>query len=424
MVRKLVWILAAIAVIALSGWGVRRYFLSTQSSATQYDTTKVQKGNVVAKVTATGTLSALVTVQVGSQVSGRVKEIFVDFNAQVSKGQKLAKIDPQGFQAAIAQAHANYTAASGNVARAEASAFNAKLQYDRAQLLVAKNLIAQADLDTAKATWLMAQAEIQSAKGSVEQANAAMNTARINIGYTDILSPVDGVVISRAVDVGQTVAASLQAPVLFTIAENLRKMQVDTNVAEADVGKLQPGMSATFTVDAFPNSPFKGTVRQIRNAPVTVQNVVTYDAVIDVDNAELKLRPGMTATVTFIYAERKDVLRIPNAALRYRPPSDGLGGPAGSGSGRVRREDRPGAGAGEPSDKRSVWILRGLAPERVAIKVGLSDGTATELVEGELQDGDSLVTGTTVQGGTKPASAGGGLPGTGAPGGGGMRRAF
>lgn len=432
MVRRIAWIVAAVAVLAVAGWSIRHFFFSGQAAPVSYNTVKVQRGDVVARVTATGTLSALVTVQVGSQVSGRVKEIFVDFNSQVTKGQKLAKIDPQSFQAAIAQAHANYTAATGSLARAQASLLNAKLQYERSEQLAAKSLIAQADLDTAKAAYLMAQADVQSAKGSLEQAAASVNTAKINLGYTDIVSPVDGVVISRAVDVGQTVAASLQAPVLFTIAEDLRKMQVDTSVAEADVGKLEPGMGATFTVDAFPTMTFKGTVRQIRNAPVTVQNVVTYDAVIDVDNNELKLRPGMTATVTFVCAERKDVLRIPNAALRYRPPAESAasGGPAVPGSSRARpsREaDAPRAdGSSAPdaegaAERRAVWVLRGITPERVPVKVGLTDGTSTELVDGQLREGDELVTGTSVAGATTGAPAGGR---TGTPPGGGMRRMF
>lgn len=407
MAKRIAWSFLVLVVIALVGLGVQRYVAAGQTTSVQYDTAKVQRGDVVARVTATGTLSALVTVQVGSQVSGRVKEIFVDFNSQVTKGQKLAKIDPQSFQAAMAQAHANYTAASGNLAHAQASAANAKLQYERSQQLAAKNLIAQADLDSAKAAWMMAQADVQSAQGAVEQSQAAMNNARINLGYTDIVSPVDGVVISRAVDVGQTVAASLQAPVLFTIAEDLRKMQVDTNVAEADVGKLQPGMPATFTVDAFPNTPFQGTVRQIRNAPETVQNVVTYDAVIDVDNTDLRLRPGMTATVTFVYAERKDVLKLPNAALRYRPPASASASAAASGSWRMQRSAEAESPASRASsDRRAVWVLRGPTPQRAMIEVGLSDGTTTEAMGGELHEGDLLVIGTSVPGVAKPAGGG------------------
>jgi HlyD family secretion protein len=246
----------------------------------------------------------------------------------------------------------------------------------------------------------------------------------VNLSYTEIFSPIDGTVISRAVDVGQTVAASLQAPVLFTIAEDLRKMQVHTSVAEGDVGRLQPAMDATFTVDAFPGQTFKGKVGQIRNAPQTLQNVVTYDAVIDVDNDNLKLRPGMTATVTIVYAEKDDVVAVANAALRFRPPpevasaiaGDGGAPPAGSSSwagaaasGSSGRRGRPpgAAGANPEGGKRTVYVLRGNTPEAVPVFAGLSDGTVTEIVRG-LQPGDLVVTDVTVSGKAASAPPGGG----------------
>jgi HlyD family secretion protein len=406
MKRSLPWIIVGLIVIVGSVFGVRKY-LASRTPVIQYDTVKIERGAVVSRVTATGTLSALVTVQVGSQVSGRIKALFADFNSTVTKGQLLAKIDPQMFQASMAQAHANLTAARGNLARAEAQAANTKIQYERSQQLFEKNLIAQADLDTARAAMLASQADVQVSRGSVEQANASVKQASINLAYTDIVSPVDGIVISRSVDVGQTVAASLQAPVIFTIAEDLRKMQVDTSVAEADVGKLEPKMVATFTVDAFPGTQFKGTVRQIRNAPVTVQSVVTYDAVIDVDNPDLKLRPGMTATVTFIYADRENVLRVSNAALRYRPPADAsprASSSGGSGAGKTRRPSGA-SGGSAPSERKEVWALRNAAPQSVRIKVGISDGTYTEITEGDLREGDLVVTGTTSSGATTAPAA-------------------
>lgn len=408
------WILGGLIVAALLVFGIRKY-LASRKPVVQYETVKVERGSIVSRVTATGTLSALVTVQVGSQVSGRIKALYADFNSPVTKGMLLAKIDPQLFQANLAQANANLTAARGQLARAEAQATIAKVQYDRSKQLREKNLIAQADVDTALATMLSTQADVQAAHGSVEQAKAAVKQSGINLAYTDIVSPVDGIVISRNVDVGQTVAASLQAPVIFTIAEDLRKMQVDSSVAEADVGKLEPKMPATFTVDAFPSTKFKGTVRQIRNAPVTVQNVVTYDAVIDVDNPDLKLRPGMTATVTFVYAERPDALRVSNAALRYRPPPELLGQtgtPSASASGRSRHTDAA-SGGGPPPDRKVVWLLVDGMPQRVPIKTGISDGTYTELVEGSLKEGDVLVTGTS--GGAATGSPGGSPGGGAAP---------
>ncbi|HEY3358576.1 MAG TPA: efflux RND transporter periplasmic adaptor subunit, partial [Polyangia bacterium] len=296
------------------------YARATRKPVVRYQTTTVERGRVVAKVTATGTLSAIVTVQVGAQVSGRIDKLLVDFNSPVKKGQVIAKIDPKLFQAAVAQARANLVAADGNLAKAVAQAQDAKRQFERTRELFARKLIAQADLDTAQANAEATAAGVAAARGAVEQSRASLNQAQINLAYTTIYSPTDGTVISRSVDVGQTVAAALQAPTLFTIAEDLKKMQVDTSVAEADVGKLKAGMAATFTVDAYPGDPFHGRVRQIRNAPQTVQNVVTYDAVIDVANTELKLKPGMTANVSFVHADREDVIRVPNAALRFRPP--------------------------------------------------------------------------------------------------------
>jgi HlyD family secretion protein len=316
----LLWLLL---VAALAGVGA--YVLHARANRPKeprFETTKAERGNITARVTATGTLSALVTVQVGVQVSGRIAQLFADFNSQVKKGQVVDKIDPDLFKAAVEQANANYIAAKGNLARAVAQAQDARRQADRSQQLAERNLIAVADRDTAVANAVAAEAQVEAAKGSIAQAQASLHQAQVNLAYTTVFSPIDGVVISRSVDVGQTVAASLQAPTLFTIAEDLKKMQVDTNVAEADVGKLEPGMKAIFTVDAYPNQRFFGQVRQIRNAPQTIQNVVTYDAVIDVQNPELKLKPGMTANVTIEIARRDNVLRVPSAALRFRPTAD------------------------------------------------------------------------------------------------------
>jgi HlyD family secretion protein len=241
----------------------------------------------------------------------------------------------------------------------------------------------------------------------------------VNLAFTTIVSPIDGVVVARSVDVGQTVAASLQAPTLFIIAEDLRKMQVDTSVAEADVGKLEPGMDASFVVDAFPSERFRGKVRQIRNAPQTVQNVVTYNAVIDVSNSELKLKPGMTANVTFTYGEREDVLRVPNTALRFRPDPALLAQLPGQGRRRGGADGASRAGGrGSPQGRRTVWVLREGAPKAVLVETGLSDGVVTEIVTGELSEGDELVTdivSSRPAAQTRPGGGGGG---------GGMRRFF
>ncbi|MGE5237165.1 MAG: efflux RND transporter periplasmic adaptor subunit [Acidobacteriota bacterium] len=394
-------------VVASAAYGFIRYSRAKDKPEFTFDAATVDRGAIVAKVTATGTLSAIVTVQVGSQVSGRIAALYADFNSPVKKGELIAKIDPQIFEATVAQARANDVAAEGNLAKAKAQALDAERQYTRSKELAARKLIAQADLDTAQANYDAAKAQVDASAGSVEQAKAALHQAQVNLAYTDIVSPTDGVVISRNVDVGQTVAASLQAPTLFLIAEDLRKMQVDTSVAEADVGRLTQGMKATFTVDAYPNDKFVGVVRQIRNAPQTVQNVVTYDAVIDVANPELKLKPGMTANCTFVYAQREDVLRIPNAALRFRPSAallayaNGAENGPGRGPNTITAAHRGGSPGGaaelrgqtraDDPDRRTVWVLRGTQPVPVQVETGVTDGTVTELVSGDVHDGDNLI---------------------------------
>lgn len=421
------WItLATLLVLAAGGALAARRYLRKPPVVT-YETTKIQKSHITARVTASGTLSALVTVLVGSQVSGRISAIYVDYNSPVKKGEVLAKLDPQLFQANVEQARANYLAAKGQHAKALAQATNADKQLARTRELAEKRLVAEADLDTAEAAAASAKADVEASKGSIAQTQAQLRQAEVNLGYATIVSPVDGIVISRSIDVGQTVAASLQAPTLFTIAEDLARMQVDTSVAEADVGKLTAGMTATFNVDAYPYETFKGTVRQIRNAPQTVQNVVTYDAVIDVDNAALKLKPGMTANVTFISAERTDVLAVPNAALRFRPSPEVLAiahvdaGTARDGGGHGGRARGGAAADGEAaaraaqSTHRAVWVKRGDALERVSVTIGLTDGSLTEIVDGKLEAGDDVVTDATAPEGAAPAPTKG-------PSMGGMRR--
>jgi len=415
------------SVVALgAAVGVYAYSRAHRKQPARYETVKADRGRIIARVTATGTLSALVTVQVGSQVSGRIQQLHADFNSPVKKDQVIAKIDPALFQAAVEQARANYVAAQGNLAKAKVQAVDADRQYTRQKALFERKLVAQADLDTSQANADAARAAVAASEGAVEQNRAALHQAQVNLDYTTIKSPINGVVISRNVDVGQTVAASLQAPTLFTIAEDLKKMQVDTNVAEADVGKLAPQMVASFTVDAYPNEKFRGLIRQIRNAPQTVQNVVTYDAVIDVENPDLKLKPGMTANVTFIYAEKDDVLRVPNAALRFRPPPELLAALAPPGaSGAKRPADGRSASGAQPAartgatqrapsgalrdgevERKTVWVLRASEPKPLKVKTGVSDGTQTEIVEGELAAGDALITEVGGDSGARPPTSG------------------
>ena len=407
MSKRTLLILGALVLVA-GGLGAWRWSAGTAKPKTTIESTPAERGRIVAKVTATGTLSALVTVQVGSQVSGRVGALHADYNSQVKKGDLIAEIDPPLFLANVEQARANLQAAQGNLAKAKAQAVDAQRQADRAKALAQKQLVAAADADTAQSNADALAAQVQASEGSVAQARAALHQSEVNLGYTSIRSPISGVVISRSVDVGQTVAASLQAPTIFTIAEDLAKMQVDTSVAEADVGRLEAGMAASFTVDAYPSQVFRGKVRQIRNAPQTVQNVVTYDAVIDVENPDFKLKPGMTANVTFVYAEKQDVLKVPNAALRFKPPATLLGdagakagGAGGAGGGKPGgAAAAPGAGGraggraegAETPDRRTVWVLRQEVPVQVKIRTGISDGSFSEVVEGDLQPGEAVIT--------------------------------
>ena len=414
--RKLTWAIVLGLLAALVLWRCTR----NDEEAPKYVTDAVARGDVISRVSASGSLSAVVTVEVGSQVSGRIQALYADFNSVVKKGQRIAKIDPALFEAAVAQAAANVTAARGNLARLEAQAEEAERLARRAAQLYETRIIAENDRDASASTALAARAAVQQGRGQLAQSQAALHQSETNLRYTDILAPTDGIVISRAVNVGQTVAASLSAPVIFTIAQDLRAMEVHTNIAESDIGRLRAGMDASFTVDAYPTERFRGRIREIRNAPQVVQNVVTYDAVIDVANAELKLKPGMTATVNIVSEQRDGVLRVPNAALRFRP--DALAArPAGAGGasradGAAGRSNAMGAGAGggpsarERPDRdpalRSIHVLVDKEPVRREIKVGLSDGGFTEITGGELREGDLVITGIEGQSG-----GGGGRPG-------------
>jgi len=407
MKRRTGWIFA-VALTAVLVSGVIVYGGTVRGRPDlRFESALVDRGRIVARVSATGTLSALVTVQVGSQVSGRIKAILVDFSSPVEKGQVIAQMDRQMFQAAAEQARANRVAAEANLTKAEAQAAEAERQVKRADILAAGGLVSPAEAETRQAEYEAQKAGVGAAAGGVAQARAAEHQAQLSLAYSTIVSPIKGIVISRNVDIGQTVAASLQSPTLFTIAEDLRKMQVDTAVSEADVGKVRQNVTASFTVDAYPSERFHGVIRQIRDAPQTVQNVVTYDAVVDVDNSDLKLKPGMTANVTFVYAERADVLRLPSAALRFRPPPGLLDPMVGDGrkqnkQAKLQRkaakheaeqaDRRTDAGDRRGPERRSVWVLRGGIPAALSVEVGISDGSHVELLAGDLREGDALVT--------------------------------
>jgi HlyD family secretion protein len=382
--------LVATGVALASMAAIAGYAASGTQAPVAYATATVERASLVARVNATGTLSALVTVQVGSQISGRIQELGADFNSRVTKGQVLARLDPELLQAALAQARSGLASAVGHLAKARATATNTGFRLARTLTLSRAHLVAEADLQQAQADDAAARADVVVALGEIQQMRAGVRQAEVNLGYATILSPIDGIVISRNVDVGQTVAASLQAPTLFTLAGDLTKMQVDTTVAEADVGKLRAGMTARFTVDAYPASPFHGLVREVRNAPLTLQGVVTYDAVLDVDNGDGRLKPGMTAHVSFTVAERSGVLAVPNAALRYRPAEDARARAEARKKAAVRRASSDGAPA---PDQRTLWrLVRGTAAP-VAVRIGISDGAITEIVGPGLATGDQVVIG-------------------------------
>jgi len=390
------WVLGVFLVLAAAASGAW-FYAQGRGSTPRFRTAKIERGPLTAAVSATGTLNAVVTVQVGSQVSGQIKELFADFNSQVKRNQLVARIDPEIFQAKVAQVKAQLEAAKANVlnqraavekARADVSNAHAALAVARAQTAKAqvavldsrrdlgrkrdlkrKGFIAQADEDAAQAAHdsAIAQAEstkaqedaqasmirsaqaqlrvaealLQTALANVGQQEAALRQAQVDLDHTEIRAPVEGVVVSRTVDVGQTVAASLQAPTLFTIAQDLTDMQVDTNVDEADVGRIRVGLRATFTVDAFRGRTFSGEVMQVRKAPQTVQNVVTYNVVVSARNPEGRLLPGMTANVRLVVDQKDGVLKVSNAALRYRPPGEGAEAAQAAGAGASGAQDAP-----------------------------------------------------------------------------------
>ncbi|HMK48677.1 MAG TPA: efflux RND transporter periplasmic adaptor subunit [Thermodesulfovibrionales bacterium] len=358
---------AVVIILAVAAY----FLLRGNNKEPQFRTEKVVRGDVVMAVTATGTVNPVTTVLVGTQVSGTIKEIYVDYNSPVKRGQLIARIDPTPFEAQVEQAKANLLSAQANLEKATATRIDANRTMLRNKELFSKGLIARSDFDTAETNYQTDVAQESAARSQIAQTKAALKLVETNLQYTRIVSPVDGVVISRSVDVGQTVAASFQTPTLFTIAQDLTKMQIDTSVDESDIGNIKVGQDVEFVVDAYPDNTFKGRVWQVRNAPITVQNVVTYDVVIKVDNPELKLKPGMTANVSIIISTKKDVLKIPNAALRFRLSEKASQAPEKKGPG--------------------VWLLEKGKPRRVAVTVGISDGSFTELLSGDVREGQELI---------------------------------
>jgi HlyD family secretion protein len=315
-------VLAVLVMIAAAAAGWWWWNSSGGADAPKFRTGKIEKGPITASVSSSGTVNPVTSVQVGSQVSGQIKELFADFNSPVKQGQLIARIDPETFQYRVRQAEADVEAARSNEGRGRVALANAQRELARTRELVAKNFVSGAELDAKQAGYDLAAAELRNAQAVVRQREAQLASARVDLGRTEIRAPVDGVVIKRSVDVGQTVAASLQAPELFLIAKDLRDMQVETSIDEADVGRVRPGQRATFTVDAYPGRQFGGEIKQVRKAATNTQNVITYTALVSAANPDGALMPGMTANVRIVTDTRDSVLKAPNAALRFRPPGE------------------------------------------------------------------------------------------------------
>ncbi|MDX9994552.1 MAG: efflux RND transporter periplasmic adaptor subunit [Rhodocyclaceae bacterium] len=401
--RRLIAVLAI--VLAAGGYGAYRAFLAPEN-APGYKFAQVERGPMVASVSATGTLNPVVSVQVSSQISGQIQQIFVDFNSTVKAGQLIARIAPETYEHRLRQAEADLEAARATVAVQQAELYRAQVNladagrdHERKKSLVDKNFISPAELDKAKTTLEAARAQMRvveaQARNSaalVRQREAQVGQAKVDLGRTELRAPVDGIVIKRSVEPGQTVAASLQAPEMFVIAQNLTDMQVETAIDEADVGRLQVGQEASFTVDAFPGRRFKGEVRQVRKAAQVVSNVVSYTVVISAANPELILLPGMTANVRIVTARKDDVLKVVNAALRFRPPAEEGQKPAPTMAGERRQ---PGAGKAQGgAGSGKLWVLGADGkPAAIEVKTGIGDGSQTELVEGDLAAGREVIVG-------------------------------
>jgi len=370
-------IVALLAATGSAGAAAFWYWLGPSGAPVTYKTAVVDRGPIAATVTATGTVNPVISVQVGSQVSGIVRNLYADYNSAVKEGQLLAQINPEPFLAKVKQARANLKTAEGNLEKARNMLAQRALEHERMARLREQQFVSQADLDLARTNYRDAEAQVGVTQAQVDQARATLASAELDLQYTKIHSPVNGIVVSRNVDVGQTVVASFQTPTLFVIAQDLTRMQVNANVSEADIGGVTEGKDAEFTVDAYPAEIFRGTVTQVRNAPISIQNVVTYDVIVGVDNRELKLKPGMTANVSVVTARSDAALRVPNTALRFKMP-------------------------GVPAERKQpmVWVLDPAGhPRAVAISIGVADAHFTEVTAGEVREGDAVIVGLETVGG-------------------------
>ncbi len=422
MKKKVIIGVVALVVIAGIVFGFT-FFKRNGKNGTNYAKEVIDKGNITALVDTTGTLNPVTIVDVGSQVSGKILKIYVDFNSQVKQRQLIAEIDQSPFLSKVQQNEANYLSSQAALEKSKVILTNSEKQYERAKSLFEKELISYEEFESTEVQYFGVKSDLQSNEARLEQAKAQLDASKVDLEYTIIKSPIEGVVINRNVNEGQTVAASFQAPVLFQIANDLTKMQVECSVDEADIGKVKEGQSVRFTVDAFPNDNFDGVVRQVRYSPEVIQNVVTYTTIVDVDNPEMKLRPGMTATVSIVVGEAQNALRVPNSALRFQPPPEVLQAlfeemrqqrqaaerTASSGDGQSegsRPQQKPqanfqsgfqmGSGGmrGRMRDAGRVWIEDENGKLRmVFIRTGVTDNVYTEVTGGDLKEGQEVITG-------------------------------
>jgi HlyD family secretion protein len=463
MKKKIIWIIVALVVVAGAILGLT-VFKNGKSGKVNYKTEVIGRGDIEALVVTSGTLNPIETVDVGAQVSGKIVELYADFNSQVIKGQVVAELDQEPLKMKIEQNEANYKSRVASLERAKVQLQTAEKGYERAKSLFAKELISIEEMDAAEAAFLNAKSDLTSSEASLAQAKSTLDLSKVDLGYSVIKAPVDGVVITRKVNIGQTLQSSYQAPVLFQVATDLTKMKVECSVDESDIGKVKEGQKVRFTVEAYPNETFNGVVQQVRFSPETVQNVVTYTTIVNVENPEKKLLPGMTATVSIIVGEAKNVLRVSNAALRFTPalsqeeiqalmkesmdrmmaerqaqggqpgaPAAGGAAPAAAGGARPQGQagqrmlNRQGGGEGQAGRVRQqaprVWLMGADGKMKMAfLRTGVSDTSFTEIVRSELKEGDVVIAGTLTASTTTQSGPGmGGMMFMGGPPSGGRR---
>lgn len=362
-----------IPILILTIIGAFGFVITKVENSPKYSLSKVESKTIVETVEASGTINPVKTVSIGSQVSGMIKEIYVDYNSKVKKGQLLAQIDPSLFQAQVEQAQGSLSAARANYQKTKSTLIYDEANYKRYQELYKKNYVSKSDLELAAATYRADKAMLASMSGLIAQSSATLQNNLTNLRYTRIISPVDGVVVSRAVDVGQTVAASFTTPTLFTVAQDLTKMQIEVSVSEADIGKIHVGQKVDYTLDGYPDETFKGTVSQVRISPTTISNVVTYTVIVSVNNDNGILKPGMTANAAIITNTKENVICVENAALRFTPVE---------------------ITEGKKFKEQGIWLLRNHKPTRIKIKMGITDSDNTEIISEEIKEGDDVIVGS------------------------------